>query len=281
MAALEQFLLDALQQILRPLVLDREIHIPSDAEGEELLQFAPGKEQAEIVHNQLFQQYERASGLIVGHFDKTRQPFRHLDKGVHQLAPVRRTHAHGDFDRTGVQNRERVRLIHRQRRQHRQHLQPEIPGEFRADRGGEFRRFAQPDAVRLQRRKNVVAERPALPFQQPIQFSPGGGKLFGGAVSGRVRQILIHLDQLAEPGDAHHEELIEIAAEDGDELQPFQQRIGRGERFIQYPGVEIDPAQFPADEELLVRSLLPGFRHFFLFHIDSGASSIFRSKPNT
>ncbi len=174
-----------------------------------------------------------------------------------------------------------MRLIHRERSKHREHLQSEISGKLRTDGCGEFRRLAQPHPAALQGRKNFIAERPALPFQQPLQLPARSSELFRGAVARRIRAILIHLDQLPQSGDAHHEELIELAAENGDEFQPNQQRIGCSKRLDQHPGVEIDPAQLPADEELLIRSLFSVFFHFFLFHVNNGASSIFNSRPNT
>ena len=122
-------------------------------------------------------------------------------------------------------------------------------GQFTADRGRQFRRFRQADAPLRQRRKNVIAEVVVLAPHQPFNLAAGGGKLFGGTVSGRIGQILPHLDQLPQTGDPHHEKFIQVAAENCNELQPLQQRIGGSPRLVQHPGVEIEPAQFAAEKE--------------------------------
>ena len=47
--------------------------------------------------------------------------------------------------------------------------------------------------------------------------------------------------------DADHVELVEVGAEDRQELQPLQQAIPRVERLVQYSGVELEPAQLTID----------------------------------
>ena len=172
-----------------------------------------------------------------------------------------------------------MRLIHRQRRQHRQHLRGEVAGQFGPLRGGEVGGTAEPHPVPFQPRQDFVVQTGVLPFHQPFDFAAGGGQLVSGTVARRIRQILLHFDQLAQPGDPNHEKFVEVAAEDRDDFQPLQQRIRRAERFVQHPRVEIQPAQLPADEQFTVGS----FVLFVLFrtHNDNGASSIFTSNPNT
>jgi hypothetical protein len=55
---------------------------------------------------------------------------------------------------------------------------------------------------------------------------------------------------LLQAGDPDLEELVEICAGDAEEFQPFEQRIGRVERLLQHALVELQPAQFAADEML-------------------------------
>ena len=50
------------------------------------------------------------------------------------------------------------------------------------------------------------------------------------------------LDLLHESGDADLEELVEVGADDGEELDSFQQRILGGLRLFQDPAIERQPA---------------------------------------
>jgi hypothetical protein len=47
-----------------------------------------------------------------------------------------------------------------------------------------------------------------------------------------------------------HEELVEVRAEDRQELHPLEQRVALVERLAQHAGVEVEPAQLAVDEEL-------------------------------
>ncbi len=52
-----------------------------------------------------------------------------------------------------------------------------------------------------------------------------------------------------EPGDPDLEELVEIAAEDAEELEPLEQRRAGVERLVQHPAVELQPGELPVDVE--------------------------------
>ena len=58
------------------------------------------------------------------------------------------------------------------------------------------------------------------------------------------------LNLCLEGGHPHHEELIEIVAEDGAELRLFQQWSAFIQCLDQHPFVEGDPAEFPIDVEI-------------------------------
>ena len=51
----------------------------------------------------------------------------------------------------------------------------------------------------------------------------------------------------AAAADADHEELVEVRAEDGEELEPLQQRHGRVLGLFEHAAVELEPAQFAVD----------------------------------
>ena len=64
------------------------------------------------------------------------------------------------------------------------------------------------------------------------------------------------------PGDAHLEELIQVRADDAEELHPLQQGVLRVERLLQHAVIELQPAQFPIDE----MSRAESHRFCFGFH---------------
>ena len=276
---LQELLLDALHEVFGVVVLDRKIHVARNAERKILFDSAAGEQRAEVVHDQLFEQHEAAAGLVVRHLDEARQELRNLDEGVYEFAAPGRTHADGNLDRSRIQDRERMGRIDRERRQDRQHLPAEIARQLRAHGCGDIGRPDQLHAAAPELRQDFIHQAVVLPLEQPVKFLPHPRELFGGAVPGRVRQILPHLDQLPQPGDPHHEKLVEVAAEDRDELQPFEHRVCCASGLVQHPRVEINPRKFAADEEPAVRGITVFL--LYLLHDISGVSSIFKSKPNT
>jgi hypothetical protein len=51
---------------------------------------------------------------------------------------------------------------------------------------------------------------------------------------------------------ADHEELVEVRAEDGEELHPFEERHARVLRLLEHAPVELEPRQLAADERVRV-----------------------------
>ena len=70
--------------------------------------------------------------------------------------------------------------------------------------------------------------------------------LVGGQAVGRAGD-LARLDLLAQAGDADLEELVEVAREDGQELDPLEQRVALVARLVQDAGVELEPRQLAVE----------------------------------
>ena len=71
-----------------------------------------------------------------------------------------------------------------------------------------------------------------------------GVELLGGGHAGlRVDDGLLQQRQVAQGAHAHHEELLEVAPEDGDEVQTLQQGHRGVSPLIKYALVEIEPGQ--------------------------------------
>ncbi len=87
-------------------------------------------------------------------------------------------------------------------------------------------------------------------------------------------------DALLQPGHANLEELVEVAGEDQQELQPFQQRIGLVQRLLQHADIELQLGKLAVDVQRAViqighrcnRRLLDDFRrrgrHRYRFRLD-------------
>jgi hypothetical protein len=77
-----------------------------------------------------------------------------------------------------------------------------------------------------------------------------------------VGRELLHLarERLLQARDADHEELVQILGEDGEELQPFEQRLRRVERLFEHAPVELDLAELAVEERQRLGLRLPGPR---------------------
>ena len=52
---------------------------------------------------------------------------------------------------------------------------------------------------------------------------------------------------LLQPCNPHHEELVQVVAENSHELQSFEQRRARVEGFVQHPIVKFQPTEFAVE----------------------------------
>ena len=107
---------------------------------------------------------------------------------------------------------------------------------LRAERGGRD----DADAGSMKLRHDLGVQRPVLQFdhrvrrgRQPREALPSSGR--GGQTALERRH-------------PHHEELVEVGADDGQEAQPFQQRHLRAQCLIEHAPVELHPAQLPVQE---------------------------------
>ena len=228
------------------IVIDK-IRVPGDAEGHDGQGMGLAEHAVGILGDHVLQQH--AAGFAPAH-GQQRHPGQ---RGGHvKQRHARRAaapHAGGQqqrqMDHLGGQKREGAPIVDGAGRQQRLHrfvkvmaqpfplllVQPVEALEMnpRVGQGGQVFRVQQlilPGHLLLYRGENR------------IQLFPGrqaGGVLFLVPRHGRPHQR-------AHP---HHEEFVQIAGADGDELAPLQQRIVGVRRFLQHPAVKIQPAQFP------------------------------------
>ena len=95
----------------------------------------------------------------------------------------------------------------------------------------------------------------------PVRADADRVELLLGAQTVRGDRLDVVPELPKQRRDAHHEEFIQIAGDDGKELHPLDQRMARVLSLQQNPLVEFQPAQLAVDVEgriLQIRRLRPG-----------------------
>jgi len=70
-----------------------------------------------------------------------------------------------------------------------------------------------------------------------------GGEDFGGAETIRAMNIASVLDELLEGRDAYFEELVEVRTDDGEEFEPFEERLGRVLSLFENALIKLQPTE--------------------------------------
>ncbi len=173
--------------------------------------------------------------------EQARQDLRDLDPGEAALAGLRIAQADRDRQAERRDVRERVARIDRQRRQDREDLVEEALAErlvVLGDRGV----VDELDALGGERAPDRDVDRRVIGDELEDALAGRGQLLVGGPAVGRAGD-LAGLDLLAQAGDPDLEELVEVAGEDGQELDPLEQRVALVARLVQDAGVELEPGQ--------------------------------------
>ena len=70
-----------------------------------------------------------------------------------------------------------------------------------------------------------------------------GGQNFGGAETIRTMNITSVVDELFQRGDADFEELVQVRTDDGEEFEPFEQRLGRVLSLFKNALIKLQPTE--------------------------------------
>ena len=184
--------------------------------------------------------------------DQARQDLGDLDPGEAALTAF--GVAQPDRDRQAERGdvRERVAGIDRERGQDREDLLEEAFAKrlvVLRDRAV----VDELDAFLGKRRPDVNGDARVFDGQLERPLSDGCKLVFGRAAVGRAGHPA-RLDLLAEARDADLEELVEVAREDRQELDPLEQRVANVTRLVEDPRVELEPRKLAVD----VRERSPG-----------------------
>ena len=240
-AAAAELLLDGEQQVVRLVLLDLEVGVAGDPEEVVLLDLHAREQRVEVGLDDLVDEHEvRRPDL-----EQARQDLRHLDPREAALARLRV--AQPDRDRQAQRRdvRERVARIDRERREDREDLVEEALAE-RVVVLRDRRVLDQLDALRGERPADVHEDRRVVGDELEHALARGRELFLGGPAVGRAGD-LAGLDLLAQAGHAHLEELVEVAREDRQELDPLEQRVALVARLVQHPRVEFEPRQLAVD----------------------------------
>ena len=245
---------DRAQQVARLVLPDFEIRVARDPEGVGGGNLESGEEQVEIRRDQLFDPDEPAAPRLEAEFvaaaarrpDQPRQRLGHLDPGeALALIPVVDDHRQVQAQVRHVGKR--VARIERERRQDGEDVALEVGPQLALllGRKGVVRDDLDPLVAELRQQvfAPTIVEAPAF----PLEVGADAGQLLGRRHAVRRRLERAPLQLPAQTRDADHEELVQVAAVDRQELDPLEQRVPRVARLLQHPAVEPQPAQLAVD----------------------------------
>ncbi len=246
-AAVPDLLLDQAEQVLRLVsVIDLEIGVAGDPEGVPAQNLHAGEERLQVGADDLLERHE-----LVRRRERhpARQDLGHLHPRETLLA-VRASQHHGEREAEVRDVREGMAGIDRERRQYRKDVAVEIRVDMRAVHRREIvDALMDREALLRKRGQEVLHQALSVSSHQRAHDRRDrrelvlGRHAVGGPLDDARRRLLL------EARDAHLEELIEVAAEDGHKLEPLEQRGSRVERLVQNAPVELEPGELPIEVE--------------------------------
>jgi hypothetical protein len=108
----------------------------------------------------------------------------------------------------------------------------------------------QVDALGGEERPDVLEEAAMLCADQLVDASRHRRHRLRGRLPIEPRPLIAGMDATLRRCHADHEELVEIRAEDGEELDALAQRHARILSLLEHAPVELEPRQLAADERL-------------------------------
>ena len=122
--------------------------------------------------------------------------------------------------------------------------------------GGQLAEAAHADLVLAQLGQELVQPERHRRLRQAHDERANPRQLFDGGQAIRRRARRLRLQLLVQARDANHEKLVQIRAEDGQELQPLEHWPGAIARLIEHALVERKPAELAVEVKLGVGQFL-------------------------
>jgi hypothetical protein len=179
------------------------------------------------------------------------------------LVPLRVAHDDGKVQAQVRDVRKRVAGVHRQRREDRVDHLAEVAVGAGPLRGVQARIVEDVDAFAAQPGQQLAAQE-ALGRRIQLDREPADGGQFLARRHARGRRGGdAGQDLPADAGHAHHEELVEIRAEDGQELGALEERVPFVLRLFEHATLELEQAELAVDVQprVIQRRYLGGTAH--------------------
>ena len=237
------------QQIRHRVRFQCEIHVAGDAESGTFPGLRTGEKQFQMIADQFFGGDENQPFGGIFQQDEPGDDRRHFQQGIFFRFGIRGQQTDQHFQSEIRDQRERMFVVDRDRRQHRIELRiHDIRGGIFL-RGGQVLPADDPDPVLLQLRQDLLFETAVLPFDQTQDAPFELGHQLDRLVAVILVDFLVSFVQLGgDSGEPDHAEFIQVVADDGNEIQPFEQRIAGIGGLIEHAGIEFGPADVPVDE---------------------------------
>ncbi len=246
-----------MQQVFVAVLFNLVVGVAGNAERVVLDDFHAGEKHRKEGRDQLlhwqvpdYRAVRRSPAALI-EFDEAVDVVGHLDPGEVLCAVVGLPDRDRQVQAQPADERERVRRVDGERRQHGEDLLGEIGRQYVALGLIEIGPGDDVDALLGQRRAHRVEEHAGVPGGDPLRLLADAGQLLARrqAVGRADRQS--HLVAALQAGDPNHVELVEVGCEDREELGSLQQR----QRFVvgkrQDACVEVQPAQFAVEVAVL------------------------------
>ena len=238
--AAQQLLLQGEQEVLGVVLLDLHVLVAGDAEDARAGHLHAAEQLGQVLDDDLLERDEPRGGQP----DEAVEDARHLDAGELASLVGRVAQQHADVERQARDVREGVRGVDGQRREHRVDALGEELVHAGPLVGGELAPAQQVDALGPQRRQDLVLEERGLRGDQLVDAGEHRVVELARPHTGDRGDGHAGVDAALEAGDADHEELVEVGAEDRRELGAFQQRDAPGVAGqVENAVVEGQPAQ--------------------------------------
>ena len=245
------------QQVVGFILLDHHVGVADDAEQVRALDLRAGEQLLDVAANDVFEEAVRDARLrrqVIGQRHKARQHARHLD--ARELGPPGMAHAHREVHAQVRDIRERVPRVERQRREDGKDVILEILGQPRVDRRRVLGGLEKVDALGGEQRPQRLAPARGLIVDLRERARANRRQLLIGGLA-VDRDLFDAGPELLQDGrDAHHEELVQVGAGNGEELDALEQRVRWILRLREHPLVERQPAQFTIDIERRVAEIV-------------------------
>ena len=254
-AALPQALFDAGEQVVGAArgLQDRVARDPNRMARQDVVTVVDA---GQVHPHHVFEQHEHIPAGRIGHSDEAGQHLaRDVDDGqraVRQRGRRRRPDGRHEAQRTVAEVREGMARIDGQRRQHGQERPAEVVPEEALLLLACLLGAEEHDAFRGEQRLDLLEEAAVLLLHQLVHAVGDGGQRLADREPVRPRRLIAGPDAPLQRRHADHEGLVQVRAEDGEELHPLKQGHARVLRLLEYAPVELEPRQLTIDERVRV-----------------------------